>query len=132
VNAIWISNYQDDQAIDDLPTGVHTIRSHMRPAGWLHKGQIHPLETIQGPVDVIVGIADPERFICTLLDLNVEIRSIKTVRDHGELSSIQPGTIMTEKDAARLPIDADVWALRMDLEVSGADPVLREIQEVCG
>jgi 3-deoxy-D-manno-octulosonic-acid transferase len=131
VDAIWISNCADDQQVKDLPEGIPTIRSRMRPVGWLHKGHIHPLKTVSGPIDVVVGIADPERFVCSLLDLNLTVRSVKTVRDHGALGSVAAGTILTEKDAARLPIDADVWALRMELEVQGAEPVLQGIREHC-
>jgi len=131
VDAIWISNCHPNQTIADLPDGTPTIRSHMRPVGWLHHGQLHPLEAISGSIDVVAGIADPERFICTLIDLNLTVRSLKTVRDHGDLGSIAAGAIMTEKDAARLPKNADVWALRMELDVHGAEQVLHEIREHC-
>jgi tetraacyldisaccharide-1-P 4'-kinase len=131
VNAIWISNCETDPQIKDLPAGVPTIRSRMRPVGWIHRGQLHPLDAISGSIDVVVGIADPERFICALLDLKLTVRSITRVRDHGDLGTVQPGAIVTEKDAARLPIDSDVWALRMNLEVQGAEAVLQGIREHC-
>ena len=80
---------------------------------------------------MVIGIANPERFICTLLDLNLTIRSIHTVRDHAPLGSLPVSAVITEKDAARIPIDSDTWALKMELVVQGADPVLDQIREHC-
>jgi len=37
---------------------------------------------------------------------------------------------VTEKDAARLPIDSDVWALQLGTEVTGADALIRSIEEL--
>ena len=76
-----------------------------------------------------VGIAVPERFICTLLDLGLQIRSLRVVRDHGDLGPLEPGTVVTEKDAARLTPDADVWALRMDMQTTGTDDLIAAIAE---
>jgi len=103
----------------------------MRAVGWLHRGTLHPLDALSGEVDVVVGIANPERFICTLLDLKLTIRSVHTIGDHAPLGRVPPRAVMTEKDAARIPVDSDTWALRMDLQVEGADLVLRQIKEHC-
>ena len=75
-----------------------------------------------------MGIAVPERFICTLLDLGLKIRSLHRVADHASLGTLKPGTVVTEKDAARLSPDADVWALKMELKTQGTDELMRDIE----
>jgi len=100
----------------------------MRPLGWRIRGKPEPLSAVQGAVDVVVGIARPEGFLCTLLDLGLELRSVRVLPDHGRIDSLLPGSVMTEKDAARLPADADICALRTELEVEGAEPLLAEIE----
>ena len=132
VDAIWVCNAPDDQKLSDLPAHIPVVHSQMRPTGWIHKGKIHPLNSVKGQIDVVVGIANPERFICTLLDLDLTIRSIRIVGDHSPLGALPPAAVITEKDAARIPEDSDTWALKMDLSVSGADVVLTHIREHCG
>ena len=85
------------------------------------------MDALSGEVDVAVGIAAPERFVCTLLDLGLTIRTLTVVRDHGQLGPLKPGTVVTEKDAARLPVDADVWALQLDLCTSGTETLVAAI-----
>ena len=131
VNAVWLSNPSEHASLPKLPKNIPLIRSHLKPSRWIHRGKDYPLDAIQGEIDVVVGIANPERFICTLLDLNLTIRSIKFVGDHAPLGPVPTGVVLTEKDAARLPIDTDAWALRMELEVHGAEPVLQQIREHC-
>ena len=129
VDALWLSNWSAEVPEPTLPPGRPLVRSQLRPTGWLHRGQLLDLCSVSGEVDVAVGIAFPERFVGTLLDLGLTIRSLRVVRDHGELGPLKPGTIVTEKDAARLPPDADVWALRLDLHVIGAEALLTAIGE---
>ena len=87
---------------------------------WIIDGQPAPLSAVSGPIDVACGIARPEGFLSTLLRLGLEVRSFRAVGDHRPLGTLAPGTVVTEKDAARLPPDAPVRVLRMDLEVDGA------------
>ena len=128
-DAIWLTHCSPDTPDPPIPVGKAVVRSHPRASGWIHRGQTLPIESVAGEVDVAVGIAAPERFICTLLDLGLRIRSLKVVRDHGDLGELKPGTVTTEKDAARLAPDADVWALRLDLQTTGTEALMVAIQE---
>ena len=131
VDAVWICNAPTTDIPKDLPDHLPVVHSEMRPVGWIHKGQMYPLHAVQGEVDVVVGIANPERFICTLLDLHLTIRSVHTVGDHAPLGPLPTAAVITEKDAARIPKDSDTWALKMELAVTGADVVLAKIEEHC-
>lgn len=115
-------------ALDRLPT----VRARWEPEGWLRRGELLPLAARTGPAEVVVGIARPEGFLCALLQSRVEIRSVRTVRDHGSLPALPPGAVITEKDAARLPPDADVWALRMRPRLLGQDALLARVRGLLG
>jgi tetraacyldisaccharide 4'-kinase len=128
-DAIWLTHCGPGIPDPPLPASKPIIRSHARARSWIHQGTERPLDELHGAVDVAVGIACPERFVCTLLDLGLQIRSLKVVRDHGDLGQLKPGTVVTEKDAARLPPEADVWALRLDLQTSGTADLLTAIAE---
>ena len=125
-DALWITG----EGIEGLPEHAPTAHAQLKPTGWLHKGQHFPLESVTGAVDIRAGIARPERFVCTLLGMGLQIRSLRTARDHGQLGDLPPGAVVTEKDAARLPIDSDVWALQLGTEVTGADALIRSIEEL--
>jgi len=112
-----------------LPPGIPVATVQLVPSHWIHRGKTYPLDAVSGPVDVAVGIAAPERFVCTLLDMGLTVRSLKTVRDHGRLIALQSGAIVTEKDAARLPPMTNVWALAMRVEAAGFDPILKAIRD---
>lgn len=127
-NAIWLSNCRQGDPLPPLPDGIPIVRSQFVPESWLHKGKHLPIEAHLGDVDVAVGVAIPERFICSLLDLGMRIQSLQIVRDHGDLGDLTPGTVITEKDAARLPEDADTWALRMTLKTEGEQALLEAIR----
>jgi hypothetical protein len=58
------------------------------------------------------------------------VRSFTDVGDHGPLVRISERCVVTEKDAARLPLDTDAMALLMDLEVEGGDVLLGAIQRL--
>jgi len=124
VDAAWVTG----GAIQGLPPDLPTVSSHLRPVGWLHQGKRHPLDAVEGTIDVRVGIARPERLVCALLALGLEIRSLQTVRDHGSLQDLPPGAVVTEKDAARLPPDADVWALVVEPDPQGTEELLARIK----
>jgi 3-deoxy-D-manno-octulosonic-acid transferase len=129
VDTIWLHNHRAGMPIPALPPNIPVVRSHVEPHGWLHQGDFHPLDAVQGCVDVVIGIAKPERFVCALIRLGLQVGSVRIVSDHGDLSELPPGTVITEKDAARLPSNADVWVLKMKLHVHGAEPVLTSIRE---
>lgn len=118
-DATWVRG----RVPDDLPD-TPSVQVRMRPTGWLHKGTEHPLDAVKGPIHVRAGIARPERFVCTLIELGLVIDSLVLTSDHGTISDLPDGAIVTEKDAARLPEDADVWALRMRAEVTAPDALM--------
>jgi tetraacyldisaccharide 4'-kinase len=129
VDTIWLHNHRPDLPMPALPSHIPVVRSHVEPLGWLHKGQLHPLDAVKGSVDVVVGIAKPERFLCELIKLGLCIRTFRVVSDHGDLGDVPSGAVVSEKDAARLPSHADVWTLKMKLHVHGAAPLLQSIRE---
>jgi tetraacyldisaccharide 4'-kinase len=130
-DAIWFTHCTPDTPLPDVPAGRPIVRSVLSPSEWLHRGQNKPLSALTGEVDVAVGIAKPERFVCTLMDMGLSVRSLIRVRDHGEFGELKPGTVMTEKDAARLPETADVWALKMNLQAEGTEALLTDIKTRC-
>ena len=105
-----------------------TIHARNRPIGWRIHGQDEPLSAVSGPVDVVVGIARPEAFLCTLLDLGLELRSVRILPDHASLPDLPAGCVMTVKDAARLPPNANIKALIMGLDIEGETNLLNEIR----
>ena len=113
----------------ELPPGIPVATVELVPSHWIHRGETYALDAVKGPVDVAVGIAAPERFVCTLLDMGLTIRSLQTERDHAQLTALKDGAVVTEKDAARMPTMANVWALAMRVEASGFDPILQAIRD---
>ncbi len=109
------------------PLSQPTISARYRPIGWLRRGEILPLSARPGPCAVVTGIARPEGFVCALLSAGLTVSSLRMLPDHAPLGAVPPGAVMTEKDAARLPPEADVWALVMTLEVTGAERLLAAI-----
>jgi len=126
-DAIWLTHWDDDAKLPPLPADRPVVKSQLQAVAWLHRGELKPLSARRGEIDVAVGIAAPERFVCTLLDLGFKIRSLHRVLDHGQLGPLKPGTVVTEKDAARLPPQADVWALKMEIRAQGTDALLNDI-----
>ena len=128
-DVIWHSH-----ADHPLPRALSlpTVTARYRAAGWLHRGVHLPLSARTGPCVVVTGIAHPGGFLCTLLSAGMVPTEVRILADHAPLGSVPPGAVMTEKDAARLPADADVWALCMALEVDGAQPILDAIAALEG
>jgi len=52
---------------------------------------------------------------------------VRQAADHGRLDGLPAGAVVTEKDAARMPLGADVRALVLDLEVEGGEALLSAI-----
>jgi tetraacyldisaccharide 4'-kinase len=122
---VWVNH----GPIDVTWTEPTVVAQHVA-RDWIIEGQPAPLAAVSGPVDVVCGIARPEGFLSTLLRLGLEVRSFRAVGDHRPLGTVAAGTVVTEKDAARLPRDAPVRVLRMDLEVYGAEPLLEAIRRL--
>lgn len=124
VDAVWL---QHADWAPEMPAHIPVVRAKFCPSHWLHRGVRHPLDAVSGSVDAAVGIAAPERFVCTLLTMGLTVSSVHRVRDHGRFTALPPGSVVTEKDAARLPADADAWALVMRWELEGGDALLTTV-----
>lgn len=128
--AHWIWHSHPEHPLP-FPLPHPTVQAHYRPVGWIRRGSLLPLSALpQGAHGAATGIARPEGFLSTLLRLGIEIRDWTTVPDHRPLGALAPGTLVTEKDAARMPPSADVWALRMVLEVEGGNRLLDAIRDL--
>lgn len=112
------------------------VEARYRPAGWLHRGRELPLDALPaGPVVALAGIARPEGFFALLRRMGVRPARCLPYPDHhrftgAELQALQGWAadhlvLTTEKDAARLPSDAPVWALRLSLELTRGEAELR-------
>lgn len=132
-HVLWVNHGELPAEIErQLPPHLTRVSARARPAAWLRGGrlgvEILPINARTGAVDVVVGIARPEPFVCALLRLGLTIRSLRLLPDHAPLTDVPPGAVMTEKDAARLPPEADVWALRQELDVEGGEALLARIR----
>lgn len=96
----------------DLPDGPH-VCARLVPAPTHHLGET---------IDVALGIARPSGVLATLVARGHTVRTVNLVQDHGPLPPVPPGSVVTEKDAARLPPNADVQVLRADLALQ--DPAV--------
>jgi tetraacyldisaccharide 4'-kinase len=103
------------------------VRSQSVATGWLHHNKRLPLDAVSGEVDAACAIARPEGFWGTLVARGLQLRSWRRARDHGALGALPAGTLITEKDAARIHPRIDVRALVMDLDVHGGEAVLDRI-----
>ena len=128
-NILWLHNFHPELPCPPM-NNRPKIRSRLKPSHWLHQGQAYPLNHIQGPVAVAVGIAHPEAFLTTLHQLKISMAQIIQVPDHHPLPKLPKGCVLTEKDAARLPPEADVWALCMRLEIDNPTFIQDQI-ELC-
>ena len=107
------------------------VRAVVRPSAWRYRGQRLPLGAVRGVVRAAVGIAHPGRFLELLQSLGLRVRLGEVVGDHGQFVGDLHEVVMTEKDAARLPADASVWALEVALEVE-SERILRDLMAQVG
>jgi tetraacyldisaccharide 4'-kinase len=91
-------------------------------------GSVRSLAEFRGAaVAAFAGIAQPESFFRTLKSLGVDIRVDQSFPDHHpftkqDIAAIRSAAsttgatmiVTTEKDAARLPDEDDIWALRIE------------------
>ncbi len=114
-----------------IPPGIPIVRAVVRPRAWRHLGQRRALGALGGTVRVSAGIAHPGRFFELLQSLGLRVRVGEVVGDHGRFSTEVGDSVMTEKDAARFPMDAPVWALEVGLEIE-PEATLRAILDQLG
>ena len=127
MDAVWVHHVRPPIEAPVLPEGPLVIASHTEPTEWRTPMGAQPIGSVTDG-DIVVGIARPERFVCTLLRMGISIHSLRTVRDHGNLGDLPPGAVVTEKDAARLPPDADIRALCVDPVPFGGSALLDAIR----
>ena len=68
--------------------------------------------------------------VAELLDLGLELRSVTLLPDHGRVPPLPSQCVVSEKDAARLPADADIRVLVAALDIRGGDPLLTAIRDL--
>jgi tetraacyldisaccharide 4'-kinase len=116
------------------PFNQPVVRVRVRPSAVVFPdGSVQPAELLRGRrVEVLAGIARPERFVDTLRSLGAEIGPVFLFPDHhpfaaGDIPS-SPGDallITTEKDAMRLPPGARRPAvLRLGTQVVDGEAAL--------
>jgi 3-deoxy-D-manno-octulosonic-acid transferase len=104
------------------------VEARYRAKGWIRRGEQIPLDAIPPlPAVAFAGIARPEGFFSLLRRLGVLVDRTWTFPDHhaftwNDLQSIEAWlddhiVVTTEKDAARLPEDSAVYALRVGMEI---------------
>ncbi|MCK6507983.1 tetraacyldisaccharide 4'-kinase [Myxococcota bacterium] len=113
----------------ELPvaTSLPRVQAVALPSHWLHRGERLPLSAVTGEVTVGAAISKPERFLSTVVRLGLDVGPVRLARDHGELHGLPAGAVVTEKDAARLPAEADLYALVLELQVWGGQALVEEI-----
>ncbi len=126
-----------------LPEGVSArlrpdalrARAELRAARWLHRGARLPLEALcDSEVSVVSGIARPAGFLRMLRGLGMRLRRVTLLEDHAPETAARVAealaeglpVVMTEKDAARLPEGAPVWALVVELVFLEGEAALRD------
>jgi tetraacyldisaccharide 4'-kinase len=111
---LWLSHPDADA---DLTLPLPTVQARYRARHFLHRGKVLPLRAVKGPLHVVAGIAHPSALACTLIEAGFEIAGLQALPDHGALPALPAGAVVSEKDAARLRPDADVYALVLELEL---------------
>jgi tetraacyldisaccharide 4'-kinase len=112
-----------------LPAGPRVWRARARPEAWLHRGKRLPLDARTGPAPVACGLAHNGDFIALLIDLGLRPTLVAALPDHGPLPALPPGCVITEKDAARAPADADLWALCLAVEIDDENGLIEAIEQ---
>ena len=112
--------------------GVPVLTAKHKPVGWVKVGEeeVLPLNTFTGrKIAAFCGIASPEVFRQTLLDLGVNIAQWRAFPNHHayskeDIEAFMAGEtvlVTTEKDAVKLVEKgnfASLYALRVELELS--------------
>ncbi len=130
--ADWIVAFNPDgPPLPTLPVRP-LVAARLVPRAWRTPSGELPLDAARGPAPVVTGIARPSAFLATLVDLGVAVGPLTLLPDHAPLGAVPPGALMTEKDAARLPPDADVRALVCDLVVEEGDALRAAVRALVG
>ncbi len=141
-DVLWLNHAEPEQPVPAMirrfvRPDTLVVRARYRAVGWLFRRQLLPLDALPDrPAGVFAGIAHPEGFFAQLRQLGVNIDRTWVFPDHHryvwtDLQAFEAWRdthvmITTEKDAARLPPDESVWALRVEPVLHSGDAELRE------
>jgi tetraacyldisaccharide 4'-kinase len=145
-DVLWLNHAEPEQPIPSMirrfirPETL-VVRARYRAVGWLFRRQLLPLDALPDrPAGVFAGVAHPEGFFAQLRQLGVNIDRTWVFPDHHryvwtDLQAFEAWRdthvmITTEKDAARLPPDESVWALRVEPVLHSGEAELRERLEL--
>lgn len=144
-DVVWVNHGPLPEALrPHLRPDAVVVRARYRAVGWTFRGQALPLDALPPrPVVAFAGIARPAGFFAQLRAVGVRPTRRGVFPDHhrftwAELQNLEAWlddhvVVTTEKDAARLPADAGVYALRVELEVTEGEAALRaRLAEVTG
>lgn len=101
------------------------VRAVYEPVGWIHRGRLWPLDALPArPAAVFAGVARPEGVFRLLRRLGVDVDRTWVYPDHHryvwtDLQAFEAWRdthvlVTTEKDAARMPPEEAIWALRVE------------------
>ncbi len=129
---------------DTCREGTIFVEAVYRPVAWRYRGERLSLGAIPPrPAVALAGIARPEGFFRQLAALGLRVERTMVFADHHpfswhDLQAIEAWkddhvVVTTEKDAARLPVDAGVWVLLVEpLLVSGEEALIERLARIEG
>lgn len=140
-DVVWLNHASADTPVParlraHVRSDALVVRGSYRPVGWLERGALRPLGDLPaGPVVAFAGVARPSGFFRQLRELGLELDRTWIFPDHhrytwSEIEAIHEYhhthvIVTTEKDAARLPLGASVWALRIETLLHSGESELR-------
>lgn len=121
-----------------LRKDVVVVEARYEASHFSRRGQIVPLDALPDrPALAFAGVARPEGFFAMLRKLGVRIDRTLVFPDHhrfawADLQAIEAWlddhiVVTTEKDAARLPVDTDVFHLVVEPRIQTGESALREL-----
>lgn len=143
-DVVWMHGGWTDALDPWLRPDVIRVEARYTPTGWLEGGQRVPLATVPiGAVAVLTGIARPERFLRQLTTLGYTVATWRARPDHHRFDeddlawihthAARLPVVTTEKDRVRLPTDALVAALLVEVVVTrGEEALERRLAAVVG
>jgi tetraacyldisaccharide 4'-kinase len=133
VSLIWIRTAGAPAPLPEFPGPI--VRAVHAPSALLDsEGAAHPPSRLAGfHVHALCAVARPSSFVRTLRSLGCAVTGLSAFRDHhffsrAELERIaavarSEGALLvtTEKDRVRLPPDAPVWTVRLDVRIQSGE-----------
>jgi tetraacyldisaccharide 4'-kinase len=129
-DVVWVNHGPlPDVLRPHLREDAVVVQARYRPIGWSFRGVALPLDALpRRPAVAFAGIARPEGFFQAVRNLGVTLDRTWIFPDHHryvwtDLQSFEAWLddhvlLTTEKDAARLPVSAAVYALVVEVELT--------------